>query len=171
MLFKRQCVKLNEDLDFPPYGATHFAVPVNVKPGTLLTFDADPKLLHDTSIRAAGTLDCVSPGGLVMVNLVNSTMFPITLKRGTYLGDLNPTLHAEAVNSISTSTPINPKVKTDADLLSQFTFDLSLSQKQINELQRILLEFRSLFRDKIDNVNIIQTKVRKCSLSPIPMVQ
>jgi hypothetical protein len=44
--------------------------------------------------------------------------------------------------------------------LAQFTFDLSLSQSQINELQRILLDFRTIFLDKINDLNMIQAKVR-----------
>ena len=160
VLFRRQRIELPEDFHFEPRSGTHFAVNMNIKPGTLITFAPNPELLHSTSIRAAGTLDIVSPDGLTMINLVNNTVFPISLKKGTYLGDLNPTLHAEAVNSITSSTPAVTKVMSDAEFLTQFTYDVSLSQKQIDELQRILLEFRSLFLDKINDLKLIQTKVK-----------
>lgn len=160
VLFKRQRIELQSDLDFKPYSGTHFAIPTNVKPGTLVTFTPNPELLSDTSIRAAGVLDIVSADGLAMVNLANGTMFPITLKQGTYLGDLNPVLHAEAVNAITVAKPIEPKVMSNEDFLAQFTFDPTLSQSEIKELQQILLDFRSLFLDKINNLNMIQTKVK-----------
>jgi hypothetical protein len=160
VLFKRQDIYLQGDLEFAPRSGIHFAVPTNIKPGTLITLTPNPELLHDTSIRAAGTLDVVSADGLVMINLVNNTVFPITLTKGTYLGDLNPVLHAEAVNSITISKPIEQTVMSDEDFITQFTYDPTLSQSQIKELQHILIDFRSLFRDKIDNLNMIQTKVK-----------
>ncbi len=49
---------------------------------------------------------------------------------------------------------------SNEDFLAQFSYDPTLSQSQIKELQHILLDFRQLFRDKIDNLNMIQTKVK-----------
>ncbi len=90
VLFKRQCIYLQEDLEFAPRSGIHFAVPTNIKPGTLITLTPNPKLLHNTSICAAGTLDVVSTNGLIMVNLVNNTVFPITLTKGTSLATSTP---------------------------------------------------------------------------------
>ncbi len=159
IFFNRQRVVLDRDLEFKPFTAYINPIAVSLRPDTVAIMVPSPDLQHETSIRSACTIDSVSSDGLIMLNLVNGTMFPITLKKGTVIGELNPVLY-NSVNLISTLTPVNPSPDTEEQFLSQFSFDSSLSPEQLIQIKKVLLDYRDRFLNKIHSTDVIQTNVK-----------
>jgi hypothetical protein len=157
--FKRQQVKLDRTLKFKPFEAYVNPVPVALKPSTIALLVPAADLQYKTSIRAASSLDCVSPDGQVMINLMNDTMFPITLRKGTIIGELNPVL-LSTVNNIDRLTPVPPDTETEERFLAQFSLDASLTAQQSTQIKKVLLDYRDRFLNKIQSTDIIQTNIQ-----------
>lgn len=159
VFFRRQRVVLDRDLEFKPFTAYINPIAVSLRPSTVAIMVPSPDLQHETSIRSACTIDSVSPDHLIMLNLVNGTMFPITLKKGTIIGELNPVLRTN-INTISNLTPAVNTHETEEEFLAQFSFDRSLTLTQLVQIKKVLLDYRDRFLNKIQSTDVIQTHIK-----------
>lgn len=157
--FKRQRVILDKTLEFKPFSAYINSVSVDAKPNTVTIMVPSDNLQYKTSIRAACTLDSVSLNGQITLNLINGTMFPITLKAGTVIGELQPVLHS-SINLLQDLKPQTLSAESEEQFFAQFTFDSSLTAQQLAQIKKLLLDYRDRFLNKIQTTDVIQTSIQ-----------